>query len=87
VSLGLVMALSGSRLSQGKRGKPGPRSPTCRELTYPAPRASLASPASDGKRLPASSAISGGPSRAGESCSRQVQLQSPNLLGLVWRKP
>ena len=28
----------------------------------------------------ASSAISG-PSRAGESCSRQVQLQSPNLLG------
>jgi hypothetical protein len=51
VSLGLVMALSVSRLSQGKRGKPGPRSPTCRELTYPAPRGSLVLPASSGKRL------------------------------------
>jgi hypothetical protein len=51
VGLGLVMALSVSRLGQGKRGKPGPRSPTCRELTYPAPRGSLVLPASSGKRL------------------------------------
>ena len=35
---------------RGKRGKPGPRSPTCRELTYPAPRGSLVLSASGGKR-------------------------------------
>jgi hypothetical protein len=38
-SLDLVMALSVRASVRGKRGKPGPRSPTCRELTYPAPRA------------------------------------------------
>jgi hypothetical protein len=37
------MALSVLRASvRGKRRKPGPRVPTCRELTYPAPSASLA---------------------------------------------
>jgi hypothetical protein len=47
------MALSVLRASvRGKRRKPGPRVPTCRELTYPAPRSSVASPASDGKRNP-----------------------------------
>ena len=47
------MALSVLRASvRGRRRKPGPRVPTCRELTYPAPRSSVASPASDGKRNP-----------------------------------
>ena len=48
---GLGHALSVCASVRGKRGKPGPRSPTCRELTYPAPRGSLVLPASSGKRL------------------------------------
>ena len=42
---------SRSRSVRGGREKPGPRSPTCRELTYPAPKSSVASPALDGKHL------------------------------------
>ena len=38
---------------RGKRGKPGPRSPTCRELTYPAPMGSLASDGASRKAIPA----------------------------------
>ena len=49
--IGLSMALSISASVKGRREKPGPRSPTCRELTYPAPRGSLVLPASSGKRL------------------------------------
>jgi hypothetical protein len=41
---GWDMALSVSRLGQGQARKPGPRSPTCRELTYPRQGGSLASP-------------------------------------------
>jgi hypothetical protein len=45
------MALSVCASVRGERGKPGPRVPACRELTYPAPRGSLVLPASSGKRL------------------------------------
>ena len=42
---------SRSRASvRGRRGKPGPRSPTCRGSAYPAPKSSVASPAMTHKR-------------------------------------
>src|SRR5580693_4259886 len=49
--LSLAMALSVRASVRGQREKPGPRSPACRGSAYPAPRDSLALPASSGKRL------------------------------------
>jgi hypothetical protein len=47
----LAMARSARASVRGQREKPGPRSPACRGSAYPAPRDSLALPASSGKRL------------------------------------